>query len=476
MAITITNPNAAAYDPVSVASGVYHIRAYLPGGSVTLTSLDDVDITTGLLVTIPTGDQALIEPYTGEIGGYPVSPVDMTAQTNGVLTLKMRARRDTVATDLVINDQDIIAVLVDDSPAVVPTPDPTGVPGPQGPAGPAGSTGPAADPLQLFDASSTAASATKTTTTDIRFIGESNGVTLGDSAKNTSLVVGGGTTTCYSDAFVVTGVSTLDDVTGGSASFTNLTVSAAFNPTTVTTDSVTLNTVPTALTHATTKQYVDNAVAAVEIDLTGNTFVEKTGDTMSGTLNFSAGEIIFGATSSGTQTESLGTVVGNTVDTVELSVEPTNLTLSDSIIIDGVTYSVTAIDYVGKEVTVSSSTWSNDTWIGYSVTREYAGTVYSGLIQGVASSQVDTHYAASQGYVDVRVTPAGGTVGQFVRKTSSTDFDSQWATIAIADVDTLQTELDAKAASADMISKATLQSEVAASTDFADFQSRIAAL
>ena len=275
MAITITNPNAPAYDPVQVAPGVYHIRAFLPGGPVTLTTLNDVDIPTGLLITIPQGDQALIEPYTSEIGGYPVDPLDMQGQTNGILTLKMRARRDLVATNYVINDQDIIAVLVDESPAIIPTPDPTGVPGPQGPAGETGPAGPPADPLQLWDSTSTAAEATKTVTSQIRFIGENNGVTFGDSTKNLSLVVTSGVTTCYSDAFNVIGPASFADVVGANATFDNLTINASFNPSSITTDSVTLNTEPTNIAHATTKKYVDDQIAQVEVDLTGNTFVRE---------------------------------------------------------------------------------------------------------------------------------------------------------------------------------------------------------
>ena len=419
MALTITNPNASAYDPVEVSTGVYHIKAYLPSGSVTITTTSDLTVPTGLLVTVPFGEQGLIEPYSAEESGYPVVNV-MDPQTNGILDIVLRARYDDVATNYTIADQDIIAVLVDTNPAVYQNPDTTGIAGPRGPAGPTGATGPTAAVVRLFDDDSDAATATKTTTNNINLECGSGTVSLKDSTK-TNLICNSTSTTVYSDAFQYTsGLATFADVACEDIDSTgNITVSGTLTASgALALTNLTVSADPTAVDHVTRKDYVDAKVAAVTVTLSSDTYLEKAGDTMSGDITMydsvtnSVGDIVFPVVVT-SATSSIGTVndsgsVDGVVNTIKFDGTPDlsgitagedYLEIKNSSNVQVLYSLISSVDAAGYRVVVAASI-SNDAYNTMDAYHVDITNSFNGKITGLSSTVGDDDDVASQGYTD----------------------------------------------------------------------------
>lgn len=429
MAITFTNTAGVGYDPVEVSPGVYHIKAYLPTGPVTLSTLDDTQIPTGLLLTVPVGDQVIVEPLINQLAGYPVSPNAVPAQTNGELIISMRSRFDVSHDNRVLNDGEIICVLVDNSPAVLPTPDPSGIPGPQGPQGPVGPPGPSANVDQLWDATSTALVATRTAGDRVALIGTALGVALGDGSLNTCMSVTATSTQNFSQNFSFSGTGVFEDFSAKSVVIEDLTLQNNFTANAITTDYVTLLFAPTNATHATTKQYVDDAVAAVTTSLQSGTYVEKAGSTMTGNLLMDGAFIYFPQTSTGTLTGQLGAIVSNTSSAVVVTNDVSAVQPGDLLRIAGNDFTIQNVVAGTKTITVTTNTWSIDEWIGLNAEYIYANTVFSGEIQGLLTDPAaQDDYAASIGYAKYVGTPSGGTTGQYLKKSSNDEHAVEWAT------------------------------------------------
>ena len=445
MTLTITNPNATIYDPEEVSTGVYHIKAYLPDGSVTITTSSDLTVPTGLLVTVPFGEQGLIEPYSSEESGYPVVNV-MDPQTNGILDIVLRARYDDVATNYTIEDKDVIAVLVDTNPAVYQNPDTTGIAGPRGPAGPAGATGPAATVARLLDDDSDAATATKTTTNSINLECGSGTISLKDSVK-TNLICNSSSTTVYSDAFQYTnGLATFEDIACEDLTASgNITVSGTLTAAgALALTSLTVSAAPTAIDHVTRKDYVDDAIAAVTVTLSSDTYLEKAGDTMSGDITMydsetnASGDIIFPMVVT-ESTSSIGTVNDTVEDhTIEFDGTPDlsgitagedYLEIKNSSNVQVLYSLIDSVDVDGYSVDVAANV-TNDAYNTMDAYHVDITNSFNGKITGLSSAVGDDDDVASQGYVD---------------------------TISQGNVDTLEEEIRAC---------------IAASSDFADFLSR----